>query len=42
LLREKIDDLNIPYSVDVVDISNVSDAFREKVMEEGIVWKNWR
>lgn len=40
LLRERIEDMNIPYTVDVVDISKVSAAFRQKVLEEGIVWKN--
>jgi uncharacterized protein len=40
LLKEKIDDLNIPYTVDVVDLSKVSEAFREKALREGIIWKN--
>jgi predicted nucleotidyltransferase len=40
LLKEKIDNLNFPYTVDVVDLSKVSEAFREKALGEGIVWKN--
>lgn len=40
LLKEKLEDINIPYKVDVVDISKVSQAFREKVMIEGKIWKN--
>lgn len=40
LLKEKIDNLNFPYTVDVVDLSRVSEAFREKALREGIVWKN--
>jgi predicted nucleotidyltransferase len=40
LLKEKIDNLNFPYTVDVVDLSKVSEAFREKALREGIVWKN--
>jgi predicted nucleotidyltransferase len=40
LLKEKIDDLNIPYTVDVVDLSKVSEAFREKALRDGIIWKN--
>ena len=39
LLKEKIDDLNFPYTVDVVDLSKVSEAFREKVLKDGIIWK---
>lgn len=40
LLKEKIDNLNFPYTVDVVDLSRVSEAFREKALREGIIWKN--
>jgi predicted nucleotidyltransferase len=40
LLKEKIDNLNFPYTVDVVDLSKVSEAFREKALREGVVWKN--
>lgn len=40
LLKEKIDDLNIPYTVDVVDLSKVTEAFREKALRDGVVWKN--
>ena len=40
LLKEKIDNLNFPYTVDVVDLSKVSEAFRETVLREGIIWKN--
>ncbi|PAV12643.1 hypothetical protein ASJ81_20050 [Methanosarcina spelaei] len=40
LLKEKIDNLNFPYTVDVVDLSKVSEAFREKALREGIVWKS--
>jgi predicted nucleotidyltransferase len=40
LLKEKIDELNIPYTVDVVDLSRVSKAFRERAFREGVVWKN--
>jgi hypothetical protein len=40
LLKEKLENMNIPYSVDLVDISKTSDAFRQKVLEEGISWKN--
>jgi uncharacterized protein len=40
LLKEKIDNLNFPYTVDVVDLSKVSKAFREKALKDGIIWKN--
>jgi predicted nucleotidyltransferase len=40
LLKERLENMNIPYSVDVVDVSKTSNAFRQKVLEEGISWKN--
>ena len=40
LLRERLENMNIPYSVDLVDISKVSDVFKKKVMKEGKIWKS--
>lgn len=40
LLRETVENLNIPYKVDVVDLSQTSREFREKALTEGIVWKS--
>jgi len=39
-LKERIEDLNIPYTVDIVDLSRVSKVFKEKALREGIVWKH--
>ncbi len=39
-LREKIENMNIPYNVDFVDISKVSEIFRKKALKEGEVWKS--
>ena len=39
-IKDKLEELNIPYKVDVVDISRVSNIFRKKVMGEGKIWKN--
>jgi len=39
-LREKIENMNIPYKVDIVDISKVSEIFRKKAMKEGEIWKS--
>lgn len=38
-LREKVEQLNIPYKVDLVDLRDVSEDFRNKVLKECIVWK---
>jgi predicted nucleotidyltransferase len=40
LLKEKLENMNIPYKIDIVNISKVSDVFREKVLKEGKIWKS--
>lgn len=37
-LKERIENLNIPYTVDIVDLSRVSEAFKERALKEGIIW----
>jgi predicted nucleotidyltransferase len=39
-IKERIENLNIPYTVDIVDLSSVSKIFKEKALREGIVWKH--
>lgn len=39
LLREKLEDLNVPYKVELVDFSEVSDGFRGSALESIIWWK---
>ena len=38
-LRERLEDSDVPYDVDIVDLSTVSPAFSQRVRREGIVWK---
>ena len=38
LLREILEESNLTFSVDVVDLSRTSDEFREAVLREGRVW----
>jgi len=41
LFRERIEDSNIPYKVDVVDLSQAPREFTDKVLKEGVlVWKS--
>lgn len=37
-LREALADSHVPYPVDVVDLRDVDEAFRRKVVEEGVRW----
>ena len=39
LLKEKLENINIPYSVELIDLSKVSKTFSDKVLEEGEIWK---
>ena len=41
LARERLEDSNIPFTVDLVDLSATSEEFARRVREEGILlWKN--
>jgi hypothetical protein len=41
LAREQLEESNIPYTVDLVDLQATSALFASKVLQEGLVlWKN--
>jgi hypothetical protein len=40
LLREYIDEMNIPYKVEVIDLSTVSEEFKKMVLKEAVIWKD--
>jgi len=37
-IRERLEESDIPYTVDVVDLARTSQTFRDKVRREGIRW----
>lgn len=39
LLRERIEESNIPYKVEIVDLMETSERFRDSVLKEAILWK---
>jgi len=39
LMKERIENLNIPYKVEIVDFSEVSETFKREATKEMIVWK---
>lgn len=39
LIREKLEEMNIPYTVDLVDFSIVSDDFKTFALKNSIWWK---
>ncbi len=40
LLREYIDDSNIPYNVDIVDFSTTSEQFKKEALRDAEIWKD--
>lgn len=38
LIREALEASTVPYTVDLVDLSDTDAAFRERVLSEGIRW----
>lgn len=37
-LREAVEESDIPYEVEIVDLSEADDRFRARVLSEGILW----
>ena len=37
-IRERLEESSVLYPVDLVDLSNASSSFRERVLAEGILW----
>lgn len=38
---EKIEEINFPYTVDLIDLSRVSESLRAQLLEDGELWKDW-
>jgi len=39
ILREKLEELTIPYNIDLVDFSNVSERFKKIALSEALWWR---
>ena len=39
-IRQDLENSDILFNVDLVDLSNVDDDFRQKVIKEGILWSD--
>jgi predicted nucleotidyltransferase len=40
LLKDSLENMNIPYAIDIVDLSKVSNTFKQKALKEKVIWKN--
>jgi predicted nucleotidyltransferase len=38
-LRERLEESDVPYDVDVIDLTTVSPEFAHRVRREGILWR---
>lgn len=41
-IREALEESNIIRSVDVVDLSDADEALRQRVLKEGVLWKDFK
>ncbi len=39
-LKESLEESNIPYEVDIINLNIADKFFKEKIYKEGIFWKN--
>lgn len=39
-LREQLESSNVPYRVDLVDLTETDETFRQRVLLEGILWND--
>ena len=37
-IRESLQESHVPFNVELVDLSQTDEAFKKRVLEEGIVW----
>lgn len=42
LFREKLEESTIIYNVDVVNMARVTSIVKEKIISEGILWKDYK
>ncbi|VAX35781.1 hypothetical protein MNBD_UNCLBAC01-313 [hydrothermal vent metagenome] len=38
-LKEKLEELNIPYHVDLVNLNETEPAFKQEVLKDAVTWK---
>ena len=39
-IREELEESGIPFSVDLVDLTQLSQSWVEKIQKDGVVWKD--
>ena len=41
LLKEKIENSNIPYKVDIVNLKEISNDFKKEILKKAKIWKDY-
>lgn len=39
-VKDKIDELNVPYKIEIVNFTEVSEDFKKEALKEHVVWKD--
>ena len=40
-LKDRLEESTIPYKVDIIDLSRVTETFRKQVLKTGTIWKDF-
>lgn len=40
VLKNKMEELNIPYKVEIVNLNEVSESFRKEILKDAVIWKD--
>lgn len=40
LLKDKLENINIPYKIDLVDMDTVPNTMKKIILKDGKIWKN--
>ena len=40
LLRERLEEINVPYKIELVDFSFVSPKFKKEALKKAVIWKD--
>ncbi len=40
LLRDKLEEINVPYKIELVDFSSVSAGFKKEALKKAVIWRD--
>lgn len=39
-IKDEIEEANVPYFIDIVDLNNITPDFKESIMKDLVLWSN--